>query len=74
MHRYFRSRLVQIGLILLLLGSGPLLAVVLVAKLGLYHDPNPNPVFLGMLAGLTFWPALLLLGLGIWRVRRADQG
>jgi hypothetical protein len=70
MAKYLRSRFVQVGLILLVLGTGPLLTVVLLAKLGIYHDPDPNPVFLGMLAGLTFWPALGILGLGIWRVRR----
>ena len=58
MSSYLRSRLVVIGLIMLILGSGPLLFVILIATLGLYHDPNPNPVFFGILAGLTFWPSL----------------
>jgi len=70
---YLRSRLVQIGLALLVLGSGPLLFVILIAKLGLYHDPNPNPVFLGILAGLTFWPSLLLMAVGVWRVRHIRE-
>jgi len=70
---YLRSRLVQVGLIMLILGSGPLLFVILIAKLGLYHDPNPNPVFLGILAGLTFWPSLLLIVMGVWQVRRSPE-
>ncbi len=73
MRRYLRSRLVQVGLALLVLGSGPLVGVMLYARLGFYHDPDPNPVFLGMLAGLTFWPSVILVGLGIWRVRRRDD-
>ena len=70
MRRYLESRLVQAGLALLILGSGPLLGVMLYAKLGFYHDPNPNPIFLGMLAGVTIWPSLILIGVGIWRVRQ----
>jgi hypothetical protein len=69
--RYLRSRLVQIGLALLILGSGPLIGIIVYAKLGFYHDPDPNPVAFGMLAGLTFWPSIILIGLGIWRIRRS---
>jgi hypothetical protein len=53
------------GLILLLLGSGPLLAVILLAWLGVTKDPNPNPVGFGMLAGLTFWPSVILMIIGV---------
>ena len=73
MRRYLRARLVQVGLALLILGSGPLVGVLLYARLGLYHDPDPNPVFLGMLAGLTFWPSVILVGVGVWRGRRRDR-
>ena len=73
MRRYLRSRLVQVGLVLLVLGTGPLVGVMLYARLGFYHDPNPNPVFLGILCGLTFWPSLILVALGIWRVRRGES-
>jgi len=71
MGRYLRSRLVQVGLGLLILGSGPLIGIIVYAKLGFYHDPDPNPVGFGMLAGLTFWPSVILIGLGVWRVRRS---
>lgn len=64
------------GLVLLVVGSGPLAAVGIAAKLGLTADPNPNPVGFGILAFLTFFPALLLLLSGavvfaIGRLRRA---
>ena len=69
---YLRSRLVQAGLMLFVLGSGPLISVMVYARLGFYHDPDPNPVALGILAGLTLWPSVILIGLGVWRVRRRD--
>jgi len=49
------------GLIFLIFGSGPLLGSILFAKLGLTSDPNPNPIFFGMMAGFSFWPGLLFL-------------
>ena len=73
MSRYLESTLFRVGLVLLVVGSGPLLSIMLVAKLGFTADPNPNPVFFGILAGLTFWPALILLALGVWRVRRGGD-
>ena len=39
-----------IGLLLLCVGTGPLLIVILAAQLGLTRDPNPNPVGFGILA------------------------
>ena len=59
------SRMFWTGLILLLLGSGPLLAVILLAWLGVTDDPNPNPVGFGMLAFLTFWPSVILVIVGL---------
>jgi hypothetical protein len=57
--------LIGSGLALLCLGSGPLFALIALAKLGLTRDPNPNPVFEGMLAGFTFIPAVVLLLCGL---------
>ena len=48
----------KIGLGLVLIGWSPLLAVILLDAVGLWPDPNPNPVGFGMLFGLTFWPAI----------------
>lgn len=69
MKRYLRSRLVRIGLFLLILGSGPLAGYMIYARLGSTTDPSPNPVYLGILAWLTFWPSVLLIGWGAWRSR-----
>jgi len=67
--------LIDSGLVLLCLGSGPLLAIISAAKLGLTRDPHPNPVLEGMLAGFTFIPAIVLLICGLvmlaWRRYRA---
>jgi hypothetical protein len=59
------SRVLWIGLILFILGSGPLLTVILLAWLGVTKDPNPNPVGFGMLAFLTFWPSVILVIVGV---------
>jgi len=59
------SRVLWIGLTLLILGSGPLLTVILLAGLGVTKDPNPNPVGFGMLAFLTFWPSVILVIVGV---------
>jgi uncharacterized BrkB/YihY/UPF0761 family membrane protein len=56
-----------LGISLLLLGTGPLASYLLAARLGYGDDPNPNPVLLGMLAGLTFYPSLGLIAWGFYR-------
>jgi hypothetical protein len=58
-----------VGLILLVLGTGPLVFVMVAGKLGFGNDPNPNPIIHGMLAGLTFYPALGLVIWGLYRRR-----
>jgi len=60
------------GVVLLCLGSGPLAFVLLAARFGLTADRNPNPIFEGMLAGVTFVPALILLICGLVAVARAN--
>jgi hypothetical protein len=66
---YLRSGWVRVGLALLVLGSGPLLTIVLLAALGLWPDPNPNPIGPGLLFFFTFWPAVICLVVGVARVR-----
>lgn len=59
------SRVFWTGLILFILGSGPLLLVILLAWLGVTDDPNPNPIGLGILAFLTFWPSVIMMIVGL---------
>jgi len=63
--RFKFNRLFWIGLALLIVGTGPLLAIIAAAELGLLSDPNPNPIGPGLLAGITFWPALVLIVWGL---------
>ena len=74
MREYLRSRLVQVGLGMLILGSGPLFFIIAAAGLGLWPDPNPNPIGPGILAFLTFWPGVICLVVGIVRVRLGRTG
>ena len=69
MRPYLANRLVRWGLVLLVVGSGPLWFIVIAAALGLWPDPNPNPIGPGLLFFFTFWPALALLFVGVVRVR-----
>jgi hypothetical protein len=71
MDRYWQSWLVKVGVVLLVLGSGPLILIVLAAAIGVWPDPNPNPIGPGLLAALTFWPAVICLIIGIVRVQRS---
>jgi len=70
MREYLNSKLVAAGLVLLLVGSGPLLLIIVAAAVGLWPDPNPNPVGPGLLFFFTFWPAVICLIIGVVRVRR----
>jgi hypothetical protein len=63
--RFTFSRLFWVGLALLILGTGPLLLIALATELGLTSDPNPNPIGPGLLAFFTFWPAVILIVLGL---------
>ncbi len=63
-------RLFWIGVALLVAGTGPLLAVIVLASLGLTRDPNPNPIGFGLLAMVTFWPAVALIARGYSRRQR----
>lgn len=71
--RLWKNRYFKIGLLLLVVGTGPLLAIIAAAKLGLTSDPNPNPIGFGILAFFTFWPGVILMILGLVTSRR-DQG
>ena len=70
---YFRSKWIRAGLVVLVLGTLPLLAVVVAASLGLTRDPNPNPVGLGLLFFFAGVVACLLVLVGIVRVALASR-
>jgi hypothetical protein len=71
--RYWQSWWVRVGVGLPIVGSGPLVFVILAAALGLWPDPNPNPIGPGLLFFFTFWPAVLSILVGVIRVRRARR-
>jgi hypothetical protein len=73
MMRYRDSRLFVWGMGLLVLGSGPLLAIIAAASMGLTKDPNPNPIGPGLLAALTFWPSIIMIVVGAIKVSRARK-
>lgn len=68
--QYRRSRDLIVGVILLVVGSGPLVSGMIAGKLGLVDDPSPNSRVLGTVAWLTFWPAILLIVVGVLQVQR----
>lgn len=70
MSRYLQSNWVRAGLIILLVGSGPLFLIMTAAALGWGADRNPNPVGWGILCGITFWPGIICILVGALRVRR----
>jgi hypothetical protein len=70
LNAYLRNRWVRAGLVLVVVGWGPLLAIGALATAGLLSDPNPNPVGPGILFFFTFWPAMICLGVGIVQARR----
>ena len=69
MSQYLESTWVRVGLVLLVVGATPLLFIITAAALGLWPDPNPNPVGPGILFGLTFWPAIICIVVGVIRAR-----
>jgi hypothetical protein len=73
MRRYLDTTLVRVGLGLLLFGTGPLVFIIVAAAVGLWPDPNPNPIGPGLLAGCTFWPGVICLVVGILRARSRDR-
>lgn len=72
MKTYFANRWNKIGLGLVIFGWGPLWLIVLLAALGLWPDPNPNPVGPGLLFFFTLWPALACFAVGSYQHWRRD--
>ena len=70
MKEYCKNRLVRVGFWLLVIGAGPLFGIILLADMGLWPDPNPNPIGPGLLFFFTFWPAVICISIGVFQVRR----
>jgi len=70
---YFRSWWLRAGVTLLALGATPLIAIIVAAQVGLWPDPNPNPIGPGLLFFFTFWPAVLCIVVGVIRVRLGQR-
>jgi hypothetical protein len=73
MGRYLRSNWIRVGLVLAVVGAGPLLFIIIAAAVGLWPDPNPNPVGPGLLFAFLFWPAVVCILIGVLRVRAAAR-
>jgi hypothetical protein len=67
---WMQSRLIKVGAALLIFGTGPLLFIIAAAAVGLWPDPDPNPIGPGLLAAVTFWPAVICIAVGVVRARR----
>ncbi|MDA9362250.1 hypothetical protein N9R28_00960 [Flavobacteriaceae bacterium] len=52
----------KVGIPTLILGSGPLLIILLLETLGIIDVSNP--IGPGILAFLTFWPSIILIIIG----------
>jgi hypothetical protein len=73
MRTYLQSTWTKIGLGLLIVGAGPLLFIIVAAAVGLWPDPNPNPIGPGLLFFFTFWPAVICIVIGVVRVKRGNR-
>ena len=71
--RYLQSRWVKTGIGLLFIGAAPLVLILLASAVGLWPDPNPNPVGPGLLFFFTFWPAVICIVIGVIRVRLGQR-
>jgi hypothetical protein len=77
MKLYWSNRLFKVGAIIALVGWSPLLLIIALAGIGLWPDPNPNPIGPGLLFFLSFWPAVVCLAIGaiqVWRGQRRRGG
>jgi len=72
MRVYLHSGWVRARLVLLVIGAGPLLFIIAAAAVGLWPDPNPNPVGPGLLFGIVVWPAIICMVVGVVSVRRRE--
>jgi hypothetical protein len=67
MKRYYSNKLFKIGFWLFVIGTGPLLAIIALAAVGIWPDPNPNPIGPGLLCFFTFWPSIICMCVGAYQ-------
>jgi hypothetical protein len=70
MNSFLANRWIKAGILLVVIGWGPLFTIAGLYALGLLSDPNPNPIGPGLLFFFTFWPAVLFLMIGAFQVLR----
>lgn len=74
MRGYLNTCLFKSGAVIALIGWSPLLAAFFVASIGLWSDPNSNPIGFGLLFFLSFWPAGIFMAIGAFQIwRRGDS-
>jgi hypothetical protein len=62
---YLQSRWVRAGFAIVVGSAAPLICVIVASSLGLWPDPNPNPVGFGLLLVAGGALGTMLAGLGI---------
>jgi hypothetical protein len=68
---YLQSNWVRAGISIVVVSAAPLIFIVAAAWLGLWPDPNPNPVGPGLLLVVGGAIGTILTGLGILLVGRS---
>jgi hypothetical protein len=63
MNAFLSNPWTKVGILLVTLGWGPLFTIILLSKLGMWADPNPNPIGCGLLFAITVIPAIICLGM-----------
>lgn len=71
MNEYLANRLFKIGFWLAVIGWSPLWAIFALSAVGLWPDPNPNPIGPGLLFFVSFWPAIICMVIGVFQVRKS---
>ena len=67
---YWQSRWVRAGFAIVVVSAAPLIFVIAAASLGVWPDPNPNPVGFGLLFLAGGAIGTIVTGLGILLVGR----
>jgi hypothetical protein len=73
MKRYFSNTLFKIGFWLFVIGTGPLVSIIALAAVGVWPDPNPNPIGPGMLCFFTFWPSIICMAIGAYQTKTKPE-